>query len=90
MSPAEASQELQKLIEQVDFRIYEDLDLDESFSESISSSNPELFSTLTGDSLTYGGRPSINNGVAAHPPLPLPRYNYRKVTRLRPSPTILP
>ncbi|KAA1097233.1 hypothetical protein PGTUg99_010104 [Puccinia graminis f. sp. tritici] len=90
MSPAEASQELQKLIEQVDFRIYEDLDLDESFSESISFSNPELFSGLTGDSLPYGGRPSATNSVAAHPPLPLPRYNYRKVTRTRPSPTLLP
>ncbi|EFP78912.1 uncharacterized protein PGTG_04868 [Puccinia graminis f. sp. tritici CRL 75-36-700-3] len=88
MSPAEASQELQKLIEQVDFRIYEDLDLDESLSESIS--NPELFSDLTGDSLPYGGRPSATNSVAAHPPLPLPRYNYRKVTRTRPSPTLLP
>ncbi|OAV98523.1 hypothetical protein PTTG_01834 [Puccinia triticina 1-1 BBBD Race 1] len=89
MSPAEASTELQKLIEQVDLRIYEDLDMDDSFNDSISSASLESLSALTGDSLPYGGNLSMPNGVPFHLPLPMPRYNYRKVTRLRPSPSIV-
>ncbi|KAI9622461.1 hypothetical protein H4Q26_015140 [Puccinia striiformis f. sp. tritici PST-130] len=56
MSPAEASKELQKLIEQVDLRIYEDLDMDDSYSDSIDSSTPESFSALTGDFLPSGNQ----------------------------------
>ncbi|KAI7947955.1 hypothetical protein MJO28_009863 [Puccinia striiformis f. sp. tritici] len=89
MSPAEASKELQKLIEQVDLRIYEDLDMDDSYSDSIDSSTPESFSALTGDFLPSGNQLFMMNRSVPNLPLPLPRYNYRKITRLQQSPQIV-
>ncbi|KAA1128175.1 hypothetical protein PGTUg99_019485 [Puccinia graminis f. sp. tritici] len=90
MSPAEASTELEKLIQQVNLRIFEDFDADDSFTESDSSSIPEGLSGLTGDSLPFGGAQRLMQPQLLLPlPLPLPRYNYRKLTPLRQSPSIV-
>ncbi|KAA1068348.1 hypothetical protein PGTUg99_002183 [Puccinia graminis f. sp. tritici] len=89
MSPAEASTELEKLIQQVNLRIFADFDADDSFTESDSSSIPEGLSALTGDSLPFGGQRLMQPQLLLPLPLPLPRYNYQKLTPLRQSPSIV-
>ncbi|KNZ47761.1 uncharacterized protein VP01_616g4 [Puccinia sorghi] len=90
MIAREPSVELQELINQVDVRIYADMELeDDSFTDSASSSPTPGPATPTGEFMPPHPQLIIQEGSPLHLPLPLPRYNYRKDTRVRQSPSIV-
>ncbi|POW07940.1 hypothetical protein PSTT_07855 [Puccinia striiformis] len=90
MSPAEASIDLQQLIEQVNLHIYEDFEEAGEDSSNLSDSitiysNPDSPVTPTDGCFPSPALDGLDRkaAAAAFLPLPFPRYNFRQFTRLR-------
>ncbi|KAH9461069.1 hypothetical protein Pst134EA_017377 [Puccinia striiformis f. sp. tritici] len=90
MSPAEASIDLQQLIEQVNLHIYEDFEEAGEDSSNLSDSitiysNPDSPVTPTDGCFPSPPLDGLDRkaAAAAFLPLPFPRYNFRQFTRLR-------